>query len=178
VAFALRTAAEQAGLVSVFGRWLNSLDAPVQVLVQARPVDLSGLVDHLAAEAPQLADPALEQAALQHAAFLSELNDSRDLLTRQVLIVIRDDAYDQRDGGSPLWGRSRRRTTVREASACVVLRRAEEAVRSLSVLGISTEVLDAAACTAVLAESLSPGEARLVGVSAPDDLITVQEALR
>lgn len=80
LAFGLRTAGEQAGLVAVFGRWLNSLDAPVQVLVQARPVDLTGLADHITQQAPALPDPALEQAACAHAAFLTDLGAEHDLL--------------------------------------------------------------------------------------------------
>ncbi|WP_158566767.1 PrgI family protein [Actinomadura craniellae] len=167
VTFALRTADEQAGLVSVFGRWLNSLDAPVQILVQARPVDLSGLVRRLTQAAPQLADPALEHAAHDHAAFMADLNASRDLLTRHVLIVIRgEDA------------RPRGRKDLREADACVVLRRAEEAVRSLTALGVRAGVLDAAACTALLAESLSPGDVRLPEVAGPEEPITVREVAR
>ena len=35
--FALRTPREQEQLVSVFAAWLNSLDAPVQILVRATP---------------------------------------------------------------------------------------------------------------------------------------------
>ncbi len=36
----LRTGSEQAALIEGFGRWLNSLSTPTQVLVSAQPVDL------------------------------------------------------------------------------------------------------------------------------------------
>ncbi|MFG1998645.1 PrgI family protein [Spirillospora sp. NPDC048911] len=171
VAFALRTASEQAALVAVFGRWLNSLDAPTQILVRARAADLSGLVDRVQDAAPGLPDSALEEAALDHAAFLAELTDSRELLVREVLVVLRDHGPQ---APSRPWTSGRRQRALRDAGATVVLRRAEEAARALGVLGISTEVLDAAACTQVLAEALSPAEPPLVGAAGPGEVITAR----
>ncbi|PZG12499.1 hypothetical protein C1I95_25645, partial [Micromonospora craterilacus] len=37
----LRTAGEQAALIDGYGRWLNSLSTPTQVVVSAQPVDLA-----------------------------------------------------------------------------------------------------------------------------------------
>src|SRR6266542_7166869 len=48
VAFGLRTPGEQNGLVAGFGRWLNSLDAPVQILVRAERVGLTIVADRIA----------------------------------------------------------------------------------------------------------------------------------
>ncbi|WP_433420824.1 PrgI family protein [Microtetraspora malaysiensis] len=146
LSFHLRTADEQAALVGGFGRWLNSLDAPVQILVRARRIDLGGQIDAVERHAATLPHPALEEAAREHAAFLAQLNASRDLLTRQVLIVIRDN--------SPTTGRRR---AVRDAGAAVVLRRAAEAGRLLAALGLTAHVLDAEAAHHVLAECLDPG---------------------
>ncbi|GAA2456188.1 hypothetical protein GCM10010191_89410 [Actinomadura vinacea] len=176
VAFGLRTPGEQAGLVAVFGRWLNSLDAPVQILVQARPVDLSGLAGPILEAAPTLPDPDLEQAARDHADFLNELGARHDLLIRQVLIVISDTTQQHQTDPRP-WSKSRKRSAGRDAGAAVALRRADEAVRSLSALGVTAEVLDAAICTAVLAESLSPAEPRPVDNAGPDEVITAKEEL-
>lgn len=160
ITFALRTPAEQAALVAAFGRWLNSLDAPAQILVRTRTADLSDLIERANRAASHLPDPALERAAREHAAFLTALDDSRELLAREVLIVLRDHAP----------GRGRR-----DVGAAVVLRRAEETVRALTVLGVTAGVLDADACVQVLAEALSPAEAPLSGLARPDDLITARQ---
>ncbi|MBA9003086.1 PrgI family protein [Thermomonospora cellulosilytica] len=169
VAFGLRTAAEQAALVAAFGRWLNSLEAPAQILVRARPVDLSSIVAQVNEAAPRLADPALEQAARDHAAYLAELEASQELLTREVLVVLRDAAYEQRPA---TWGRSRK--VLRDAGAAVVVRRAEEAVRALGVLGVSARLLDATACAEVLASSLAPADIRPPEMAGPGDVITAR----
>jgi hypothetical protein len=164
LSFHLRTAAEQAALVGAFGRWLNSLDAPAQILVRARPVDLTGLIEAIERRAPELPHPALEQAAAEHLAFLSRLNASRDLLGRQVLVVLRD----------PPAARGQRRPS-RDASAAVVLRRAAEAERALAALGVTASVLDAAAASQVLTECLDPGTWHPAPAALPDELITFRE---
>lgn len=172
VAFGLRTPAEQAGLVAAFGRWLNSLEAPVQILMHTRPTDLSGLADQITAAARDLPDPALERAVLDHAGFLDELGAGGDLLSRQILIVLRDQPTDQHPAARLPWPRRGRSTRVRTASAAVVVRRAEETVRSLSLLGITTDILRRHDALTLLAESLSPGEDRLPGLALPNDPIT------
>ncbi|MFI6396176.1 PrgI family protein [Nonomuraea sp. NPDC050540] len=162
LSFHLRTTSEQAALVGGFGRWLNSLEAPVQLLARARPADLTDLVQAIECQAEALPHAALAQAAREHAAYLADLNTSRELLTRQVLIVLR---------GHPSSSRSRR-AIRRDASAAVVLRRAAEAERSLAALGITTRVLDADEAAQALTECLDPGAVHPGGQALPDELIT------
>jgi len=133
VAFGLRTPGEQNGLVAGFGRWLNSLDAPVQILVRAERVDLTTVADRIHHHAPNLPHPALEEAALSHAAFLDDRASQRELLHRQVTIAVRD----RRGPGH---------TTHRAA----------EAVRALAACEVTATVLDAADTAATLAGCLDP----------------------
>ena len=92
VNFALRTPAEQDSLVAVFGRWLHSLTAGVQILVRAERLDLSGQIAELRERAPGLPHPALEAAAAEHADYLEQLAERAELLRRQVLLVLREPA--------------------------------------------------------------------------------------
>ncbi|MEW2330713.1 PrgI family protein [Micromonospora chersina] len=150
VNLALRTPGEQAALVDTFGRWLNSLSAPTQIVVSAQPVDLQGAARALAEAADQLPHPALAAAAANHARFLGDLATRRDPLRRQVLIVTR--------------------TTGGERAA---RRRAEDTVRALAGLGVTTRALDGAAVTAALAAAADPYRPpRPGGLPAPDAVIT------
>lgn len=90
VNFALRTAGEQNALVQGFGRFLNSLTGPVQILVRTRRMDLSGMVAELEDAAGALPHPQLEDACRDHAAFLADLSRHQQLLGRQVLLVTRE----------------------------------------------------------------------------------------
>jgi hypothetical protein len=131
VAFGLRTPAEQNGLVAGFARWLHSLDGPAQIVVRAQRVDLADLAERLLATAPALPHLALEEAARSHAAFLDELAARRELLRRQVTVVVRS-----------------RRGPHHTAHA------AAEAVRALAGCEVPAQVLTGADASLRLAASL------------------------
>ena len=145
VNLALRTPAEQDALTAAFGRWLNSLTGPVQILIRAGHADLSAAVADLEDTAAALPDPALEAAALDHAAFLTELAGGRDLLTRQVLLITRE---PRRAGpGAARGGGEGLRAAQRTA----------EAARLLSAADLTVSALDGAQVTALLTAAADPG---------------------
>ena len=141
VNFALRSPGEQDALAAAYGRWLNSLTGPVQILVRAGRADLSAAVATLREAAPALPHPALEQAALEHAGFLDGLAAERDVLTRQALLILREPGTG-RPGGGTAAGRA--------------LQRAGEAARLLSGAGLQVQVLDGGQVTALLAACADP----------------------
>jgi len=139
VTFSLRTPAEQEALVAGFARFLSSLADPVQVLVRAEPLDVGPAIDALLDAAPGLPHLALERAARDHAAFLSDLAESRTLLRREVLVVLRQPA------GQASGDRAGR-----------LLRRAAEAVTALGAAGVGLSVLDGVAASNVISRCLDP----------------------
>ncbi|MET7966221.1 PrgI family protein [Micromonospora sp. NPDC005305] len=153
VNLALRTGDEQAALVDTFGRWLNSLSTPTQIVVSAQPVDLRSAARSLAHAAMQLPHPALTDAAGDHARFLDDLAARKDPLRRQVLIVTG--------------------TSARERGEHTARRRADDTVRALSGLGVTTRALDGPAVTAALAAAADPYRPpRPGGLAAPDTVMT------
>ncbi|SRR6266536_2645823 len=143
VNFALRTPAEQQALTGAFGRWLNSLQQPAQILIRAHRVDLSAMVTELRRNAPALPHPALERAALGHASFLSGLAGERDLLARQVLV------------------------TVREPTAERAWRRIGDAARALAAADLAVTPLDGPQTASVLAACCAPGRQPPTAHAAP-----------
>jgi hypothetical protein len=138
VNFTLRSPAEQDALTGAYGRWLNSLTGPAQILIRAGRADLSAAVTALREAAGGLPHPALETAALEHAAFLDGLAADRDVLTRQVLLVIREPAHGTtRPGGG--------------TAAARAAQRAGEAARLLAAADLQVSVLDGGQVTALLA---------------------------
>jgi len=143
VNFALRGPAEQDAITAAYGRWLNSLTGPAQILIRAGRADLTGAVTALREAAGGLPHPALEQAALEHASFLAGLAAERDVLTRQVLLVIREPGHGtaRPGGGTP---------------AARAAQRAGEAARLLAGAGLAVSVLDGGQVTALLAACADP----------------------
>jgi hypothetical protein len=142
VNFALRSPDEQDALAAAYGRWLNSLTGPVQILVRAGRADLSAAVAALRDAAPGLPHPALEQAALEHASFLEGLAAERDVLTRQALLIVREPGHGTGRPGGTAAGRA--------------LQRAGEAARLLVGADLQVQVLDGGQVTALLAACADP----------------------
>ncbi|BCY07319.1 PrgI family protein [Actinoplanes sp. L3-i22] len=141
----LRTGSEQAALLEGFGRFLNSLTGPAQLLVTAQRHDLSVYAQATADFAPRLPHPALQTAADDYAAFLLDLDAERDPLRRQVLAVITGEHG------------------------------ADAAVRALSGLGVEAVALDGPAVASALAHAVDPFNPPVPGPRAvPGTPITVR----
>jgi hypothetical protein len=154
VTFALRTPTEQEALVAGFARFLNSLSEPIQILVRAEPVDLSPTIDWLLEDAPGLPHPALEAAARAHARFLAKLAERRDLLAREVLVVLRQ-------------------TSTQDAVGRLH-RRAAEAATALGAAGVTLVVLDGPAAAECLGRCLDPSAPpRPEGLAGTDAPVTL-----
>jgi hypothetical protein len=122
----LRTGSEQAALLDGFGRFLNGLTGPAQLLVAAQRHDLTPYAQTIADLAPRLPHSALQAAADDYAGFLLDLDAERDPLRRQVIAIV---------GGEHSAG---------------------TAARSLSGLGVEAAPLDGPAVAAALAAAVDP----------------------
>jgi type IV secretory pathway TrbD component len=122
----LRTGTEQAALLEGFGRWLNALTGPCQILVRAARHDLAPHAGDVLEAAPGLPHPALRAAATEYAGFLLDLDGEREPLRRQVLAVVT--------------GAHARDTSV----------------RALTSLGITARPLDGPCVSTALAAALDP----------------------
>lgn len=85
----LRSEKEQHALIEAFSRFLNSLDAPVQILAVARRVDLKRLLTDMKEGAQTLEHPALQRVAQEHLIFLEGLAADRSARRREVLVCFR-----------------------------------------------------------------------------------------
>jgi hypothetical protein len=164
VNFALRTPAEQDGLVAGFARYLHALGGPVQILIRALPVDLHTHLQQLRVQAAHLPHPALAAAAHQHLTHLARLaqqDGDNQLLTRHVLLVLREPhrpatraaAADPRP---PARSEPAGREPGGSAGEHRLLRRLHDATTLLAAIDVSVTVLDAAHTTAVLTATCNP----------------------
>jgi hypothetical protein len=151
----LRTEAEQDALVAAFGRFLNSVSAPLEIVIRAGRADLRDAVEALEEAAAGLPHPALESAAREHARFLAGLAARRDVLRRQVLVVLREqaaggDVIDNLARGADLAASALAATGIcltplgREEVAAVLARAVDHQACSRRVPGVAAAGADAA----------------------------------
>jgi hypothetical protein len=122
----LRTGQEQAALLAGFGTWLNALNGPAQIVISAQRHDLTPYAEAVLDATARLPNEALRAAADDYAAFLLDLDATRDPLRRQVLTVVA--AGPGRDA----------------------------TLRALGGLGVGADPLDGQAVTAALAGAVDP----------------------
>ncbi len=76
------------GLMAGFATFLNGLSYPIQILVRASPVDLTGYVATLEEHGRQMLDGQLADLAHDHALFVQGLARQRTLLERRFYVVV------------------------------------------------------------------------------------------
>lgn len=133
--FGLRSEDEQILLVQGFGRLLNALDGPVQFVIRSEATDLRNVIANIESAAGGLPHPALDDAAREHASFLSSLASRRDILRRHVFVCFRD-AQGGSDAGARLLRRFDEACSLLRGIG-VILRRLQgiEAVTALARAG-------------------------------------------
>ncbi|MFL6114893.1 MAG: PrgI family protein, partial [Catenulispora sp.] len=110
------------------------------ILIRTRRIDLAPMVADLNDAAAGLPHPALEAAARDHAAFLAELSETRQLLARQVLLAAREPAAGKHAGAE-----AGVRIGRRLAEAASVLSGAQITVAAYTPAGAADLLTDAIA---------------------------------
>jgi hypothetical protein len=160
----LRAPAEQDGLVAGFARYLHALGGPVQILIRALPVDLHTHLHQLRTQLQHLPHPALAAAAHDHLTHLAQLahqDGDNQLLTRHVLLVLREPHRPATPATAPgPQPPARSEPAGREPGTSAgehrLLRRLHDATTLLAAIDVSVTVLDAAHTTAVLTATCNP----------------------
>lgn len=136
--FALRSEEEQAALVEAFGRFLNSVADPLEIVIASEPVDLDARAESCERAALELPNAALRRAALGHARFLAQLASGEEVRRREILLVLAARARD------------------RHAAKTALERRAQEAIELLRAAGVELRLLRGEEAANRLARSLDP----------------------
>ncbi len=136
--FALRSEEEQTALVEAFGRFLNALAEPIEIVVRSEPVELAPLLARLQEQADVLPNAALAEAARAHLRFLAELAAREGVRRREILLILSTRARDKQNAQLEL------------------TRRAGEAQELLRAAGVELRPLAGEHAAALLARALDP----------------------
>ncbi|WP_084525056.1 PrgI family protein [Nocardia vaccinii] len=182
---ALRTPAEQAGLVSALAGYLQSLSGNgVQILLQSVRLDVTGHITDLHTAA-QTMPTELAEYALDHSRYLAELAQDDTTGQRQVLLVWREPLDPATRlatsvvGGLTARGRRERRISVqaRHAAESRLLARLSDATELLAPLGVGVRALDDAQARAILTSCTNPANLVPFGAAdaaGPTEIITTE----
>lgn len=110
VNLALKAEREQEAAVLAFGRYLNALSRPIEILVRSGRADLTGRIAELERQIPSLPHPRLAEEAHCYLEFLKRLGARGDVLRREAFLCLREKT------NSPEQAEARLRSRFEEAS--------------------------------------------------------------
>lgn len=150
----LRSPSEREALLRGFGRFLNSLDRSISLVVRSERSDLRPQITHIEEMAGGLPHPDLERAARAHAHFLTSLAERNDILRREIYVVLSVQGVDEKEATAQL------------------RRRVEESATLLRSLGIRITPQEDDDAATLLARASDPGRSLpLQGHSLPGDVV-------
>jgi len=86
--FELRSTEEQAAILQQFQGFLNSLDFPMQMLIQSRKFDITTYLTTVQTAAEQLTNELLKVQAQEYMRFVSELSDLANVMSKKFFVAL------------------------------------------------------------------------------------------
>jgi hypothetical protein len=133
----------QEAALAGFSTFLNGLSYPIQILVRASPVDLSGYVASMEDRGRQALDAQLAELAHDHAVYVQKLARVRTLLERRFYLVVPAET-PARHSWTARWPKSSRARATeprREAARHQLTFRCEDLARQLGRCGLGVRRL-------------------------------------
>lgn len=101
--FALKNEDEQNAIISAYVSFLNSLDHPLQIIVQSRRLQIKPYMDRLLEQERNQENELLRTQIADYRSFVSELVQLGDIMNKQFYVVIPYDPISNKNKG--FWSR-------------------------------------------------------------------------
>lgn len=86
--FALKSEDEQNALVSAYVNFLNSMNFPIQIVIQSRKLDISGYLRRLQEAKMGLTNELLRQQIVSYENFVQDLVEMRDIMSKKFFVIV------------------------------------------------------------------------------------------
>jgi len=88
VNFALKSEDEQNALVGAYVNFLNSVEFPLQIVVQSRKLDIDGYLRRLDSAKKDLTNELLKRQIIDYQAFIKEMVELGDIMSKKFFVII------------------------------------------------------------------------------------------
>lgn len=93
VNFNLKSEEEQNSIIISYQSFLNSLDFPIQIVVQSRKLDIDKYLENVRQIAAKHENPLLKQQTLEYAEYVQKLIEYADIMEKNFYVVVPFNAY-------------------------------------------------------------------------------------
>jgi len=162
--FALKSEDEQNAIISAYVNFLNSMDSPMQILIQSRKLDLEQYLNYLKdAEAKQTND-LLKMQMAEYRQYITELVSLGNIMTKRFYIIVSFEPFSSKTRG--FWARTKdvlSPTYVANVSQKIFASRQRElftivdrVMSGLAGMGLRAQVLDTQALIELFYNTYNP----------------------
>lgn len=175
--FALRSEEDQNVIIGQYQNFLNSLNFPIQILIQSRKLDVMPYLDSLHDKIKNIGNELLRFHAIEYIEFIHSLTELSNIMDKKFYIVIGFDPPTTSSKGvlGNIFGKkeqSKISFTVKEWAKYTseLEQRVSLIVGGLTGMSLSGEPLDTQKTIELYYNAYNPEEARLEKLSDTDDL--------
>src|SRR3989344_2447235 len=86
--FSLKSAEEQGGIINSYQSFLNSLNFPIQIVMQSRKLDVHSYLDRLRSVAQEQTNELLRMQTQEYIEYISKLIDFSSIMNKTFYIVV------------------------------------------------------------------------------------------
>ena len=97
VNFNLKSEEEQNSIIYGYQGFLNSIDFPVQIVVQSRKLDIDKYIDNTKEIAEKHENPLLKQQTYDYCDYIKKLIEYADIMEKSFYVIVPQDPYRSQD---------------------------------------------------------------------------------
>lgn len=161
--FALKSASEQEQIIGIFQGVLNSIDYPIQILVQSRRLDLSSYLEKLRRIEDSLTNDLLRVKMQEYIEYVKQLLQEVNIMSKEFYVIVGYDTVSLKEG---LFGSFFRALNPSKAikmkqeifleNRKKLMNRTEQMASRLSSLDLKVDILNTQQLIALLYNSYNP----------------------
>lgn len=162
--FELKSSVEQEAIIAQYQNFLNSLDFPVQIVVQSRRFNIDPYLDRLKGQESQQTNELLRLQITEYREFIKNLNEVSNIISKHFYIVVPFSTVESSEGGflQTVSNIFNQKKTVNvhgemfESFRTQLLQRVEHVMNGLSPIGLRGTVLGTEEIIELLYNSYNP----------------------
>jgi len=93
VNFNLKSEEEQNSIIYAYQSFLNTLDFPIQIVIQSRKLDIDKYIENVKEAASRHESPLLKQQTLEYAEYIQKLVEYADIMEKDFYVIVPYDPY-------------------------------------------------------------------------------------
>lgn len=97
--FELKSSVEQEAIISQYQNFLNSLDFPLQIVIQSRRFNIDPYIDRLKTQEAQQTNELLRLQITEYADFIKNLNEVSNIVSKHFYVVVPFSTVESSEGG-------------------------------------------------------------------------------